>query len=273
MRSKLFVPAARPELFEKALASDADAISFDLEDSVSIEGKAAARSRLIEFLRGDVARSSAKRLIVRINALGTPFAEEDLSALANSATHIINVPKVEDPETVAAIAAMTEFPLLLTIETPGGLRRGAEIAAAHRRVIGLQVGLNDLFEPLGIDRRDPNNVHAALWQIRLSAGDAGCFAFDGAWPDIEDEAGFRAEAALAHRLGYLGKSCIHPRQVPLANAAFQDSFTPDEARRLLAVAEKAATRGEGAFAFEGRMIDRPAIERAKAVLASARAGE
>ena len=269
MRSKLFVPGARPDLFEKALSGDADAISFDLEDSVTLDGKAAARERLAEFLRSDLARRSEKRLIVRINGLDTPFAEEDLAALADGATQIINVPKVEEPRSVEAIAVMTAIPLLLTIETPRGLRQAAQIAAANPRVVGLQVGLNDLFAPLSIVRRDPQHVHAALWQIRLAAGEAGCFAYDGAWPDIDDEEGFHTEAELAHSLGYLGKSCVHPRQLPLANAIFVDRFTVDEARRLLQAAEEAAARGQGAFSFEGRMIDRPAIERARATIASA----
>lgn len=271
MRSKLFVPGARPDLFEKALTSDADAISFDLEDSVTLDGKAAARERLGEFLRSDLAQGSSKRLIVRINGLDTPFAEEDLAALTDGATQIINVPKVEGPQSVEAIAAMTAIPLLLTIETPRGLRQAAQIAGASAQVVGLQVGLNDLFAPLGIDRGNIRHVHAALWQIRLAAGEARCFAYDGAWPHIDDEAGFRREAELAHSLGYLGKSCIHPRQVSLANAIFVDSFTVDEARRLLKAAEEAASRGQGAFSFEGRMIDRPAIERARATIASARA--
>lgn len=268
MRSKLFVPGARPDLFEKALASEADAISFDLEDSVPPEGKVAARTRLAEFLRSDAARASPKRLIVRVNALDTPFALEDVVLLAGGATHIINVPKIETPENVQAVAAATELPLLINIESPRGLRRAAELASVHPRVAGLQVGLNDLFTPLGIARDDRAHVHSALWQVRLAAGEAGCFAYDGAWPEIEDEAGFRAEAELAHSLGFLGKSCIHPRQVPVANAVFARSDGAEEARRLLIAAETATARGHGAFTFEGRMIDRPAIDRAKRTLAA-----
>src|SRR3712207_673410 len=98
MRSKLFGPGARADLFDKALASEADAISFDLEDSVPLDGKVAARSHLVEFLRSDGARASRKHLIVRINAFDTPFAHDDIAALSGSATHLINVPKVESLE-------------------------------------------------------------------------------------------------------------------------------------------------------------------------------
>ena len=269
MRSKLFVPGARPELFAKALFSDADAISYDLEDAVPADGKVAARERLADFLRGDIARASDKRLIVRINALDTPWGRDDLAALVDGAVHLVNLPKAEHPDAVREAAAAIDLPLLVNIESPAGLRRAGEIAAAHPRVAGLQVGLNDLFAPLGIDRSDPRHVHAALWQVRLAAGEAGCFAYDGAWPALDDEAGFRAEAELGHSLGYLGKSCIHPRQVPIANAIFGSGSAVAHAHRLLAAAQAAELRGHGAFAFEGQMIDRPAIDRAKAVVAAA----
>lgn len=268
MRSKLFVPGVRPDLFGKALASEADAISFDLEDSVPCEGKEAARAHVAEFLRTDAARASSKQLIVRINALGTAYGRDDLRALAGGATHLINVPKVEAPEDVQAAAAATDLPLLVNIESPRGLRNAAELAAAHPMVIGLQAGLNDLFESLAIDRFNRDHIHSALWQVRLAAGEAGCFAFDGAWPQIDDEPGYRAEAELAHSLGFLGKSCIHPRQVPIANSVFAESYTVEQATRILAAAEAAAERGHGAFTLEGRMIDRPAIDRAKARLAT-----
>ena len=269
MRSKLFVPGARPDLFEKALASEADAISFDLEDSVPLTGKAAARAQLSSFLASSAVRQCDKRLIIRINALDTPDARDDLSAFSQTPNCIINLAKVETSEEVVTAATLTSAPLLVNIETPRGLRRAAEIGAAHPQVIGLQVGLNDLFAPLGIDRRNRDHVHAALWQVRVAAGEAGCFAYDGAWPDIMDEAGFRAEAELAHSLGFLGKSCIHPRQVPTANAVFDDAEAVGRAERLIEAADSAAARGLGAFAFEGRMIDRPEIDRAKATLRAA----
>ncbi|BBB14320.1 HpcH/HpaI aldolase/citrate lyase family protein [Sphingopyxis sp. FD7] len=270
MRSKLFVPGARPELFAKALASEADAISFDLEDSVPAEGKIAARAHVAEFLRSDIARASAKRLIVRVNGLDTPFGHDDCKALTNGAAHMINLPKVDSVEDVEAMASVTDLPLLLTIETPRGLRVATDLATASPQVAGLQVGLNDLCAPLGIARADREHIHAALWQIRLAAGEARCFAYDGAWPDIADEEGFCAEAALAESLGFLGKSCIHPRQVALANAMFGAADNEvDAARRLLRAAEAAAARGHGAFAFEGRMVDRPAIDRARAAITAA----
>lgn len=269
MRSKLFVPGARPDLFDKALASQADAISFDLEDSVPEAGKAVARERVAQFLQSDQARRSDKLFVVRINALDTPFAGDDLAALSARGRCIINLPKVESAEEVAAVAAQTAARLLLNIETPRGMRRAAAIGAAHPNVMGLQVGLNDLFAALGVDRRNLDHVRAALWSVRLAAGEAGCKAFDGAWPDLADEDGFRAEAELARSLGFSGKSCIHPAQVPIANAIFDLSDSLADAERLVAAADDAEARGHGAFSYEGRMVDRPEIDRARKDLRAA----
>lgn len=285
MRSKLFVPGARPDFFEKALASDADALSFDLEDSVTDAGKDAAREAVATFLTKDATRdalaSTGKRVIVRINALDSPDFAADVAAMTLPAVGLINLPKLEDPADVGTVAAALEraeqaagitwpIGLLVTIETPRALRRAAEIATAHPRVAGLQLGLNDLFEALAIDRHAPGNAHAVMLAMRLASGEGGGFAYDGAYAAIDDEPGFRREAEQARALGYLGKSCIHPRQVAIANAVFDARADAlDEARRIVAAADGAAKDGHGAFQFDGRMIDRPAIERARAQLAMA----
>lgn len=280
MRSKLFVPGTRPELFGKALAGAADAVSFDLEDAVPEDRKDQARADVAAFVRTDAARTAAKLVIVRINALDTPHFERDVDALAGAGLGLLNLPKTEYVEDVrAAVAALeraetahgvtTPVRLLVNIETPRGLRDAAAIASAHPRVAGLQLGLADLFEPHGIARRDAANVHAALFAMRLAAAQAGVFAVDAAYADIHDEEGFRVEAAMAHRLGYVGKSCIHPRQVALANAAFRPGDDEIEAaRRIVASAGDALSRGVGAFVVDGRMIDLPFLKRAQALVAS-----
>ncbi|TRW16815.1 HpcH/HpaI aldolase/citrate lyase family protein [Glacieibacterium frigidum] len=272
MRSKLFVPAARPEFFTKALAGDADALSFDLEDSVPAGAKAAARARLAELLASDAVRGSAKTIIVRVNGLDTPDFAEDVAALRGARVDLINLPKCEDAAVIQAAAeAVGDTRLLPTLETPRALARAAEIAA-HPAVAGLQVGLNDLFATLGIDRRNVAHVHAALWTIRMAAGEGGCVAIDGAWPNIDDADGFRAEAELARSMGYVGKSCVHPSQVALANAVFgNDAATLDRARRIIAAGDSAAATGRGAFTLDGEMIDRPAIEQARTLLAGGKA--
>ena len=280
MRSKLFVPGARPELFDKALASAADALSFDLEDSVPEAGKQAARAAIASFLaRADVLASN-KLLIVRTNATDSPHFAADLAAMAVPGLWLLNIPKVESAAQVRQVAVALEraeaangvtrpIGLLLNIETPRGLRLAAELAAAHPRVAGLQLGLGDLFAPNGI-ARTPANVHAVLFAVKMAATEAGVFACDGAWPDVADADGFQTEAGLAQALGFIGKSCIHPRQVALANELFSvPEALLDEARRIVAAAQAASDLGRGAFLFEGRMIDVPYLRRAEALLAGA----
>jgi citrate lyase subunit beta/citryl-CoA lyase len=274
MRSKLFVPAIRPELFAKAMASQADAVSFDLEDAVPAEHKAEARAHLSQFLREPPVMR--KTVIVRVNGHDSADFAADLAALAGLPIDVINLPKCEAAQDVRAAAdAIAQHwdrapGLLLNIETARGLRLAADIAGAHASVVGLQLGLGDLFEPQGIDRRSHANVHAVMVALRMAAAEAGVYAYDSAWGDIEDEAGFRAEAQLARALGYLGKSCIHPRQVALANTLFQPS---DEeiaaARKIVAAAAEASARGHGAFVVDGRMIDAPYLRRAQAIVAAA----
>lgn len=281
MRSKLFVPGSRPELFAKALAGEADALSFDLEDAVVEERKAAARTAVADFIAATLAQT-AKRIIVRTNAPDSPLFAADLAAVARPGVNLLNLPKIESPQAVLdAVAALETaerangvtqpISLLLNIETPRALAAAAGIAAAHWRVAGLQLGLGDLFEPDGIDRADSRNVHAAMFALRMAAAQAGVFAMDGAFAALDDDAGFREEAHMARRLGFIGKSCIHPRQVGLANAA----FAPTEAelaaaRRIVAAAQAAEAQARGVFVVDGRMIDAPFLERARALLATAR---
>ncbi|MBB4155531.1 citrate lyase subunit beta/citryl-CoA lyase [Sphingomonas jinjuensis] len=275
IRSKLFVPCSRPALFAKALAGEADAISFDLEDSVPEDSKETARQALADILASDLLRASGKTIIVRLNAVDTPHFAADAAVLAGAPIDLVNLPKIDNAAAVRHAAAAldghgVDAPLLLNIESAAGVAQATTIAGAHPRVAGLQVGLNDLFASMGIDRADPRHAHAALWSVRLASGAAGCLALDGAWPDLTDDEGFRAEAALARSLGYAGKSCIHPRQVPIANAVFDDGDRLAQARRLLAAAEGAAREGRGAFTLDGRMVDRPMIDQARALLAGER---
>lgn len=281
MRSKLFVPGSRPELFAKALAGAADALSFDLEDAVAPSRKDEARGHLARLLAAPEAVASGKTLIVRVNALDTGQFHADVQAVVRPGLHLVNLPKAEREADVVAAASAVEqacrangvegpVGLLLNIESPRALRRAASLAAAHPSVAGLQLGLGDLFEPAGIARREPAAVQQAMFALRMAAAEAGVFAYDSAFANIEDEAGYRAEAELARSLGYIGKSCIHPRQVPLANAAFRP--TDEEiahAGRVVQAAREAAAKGTAAFVVDGRMIDGPFLRRAEAVLRAA----
>jgi len=261
MRSKLFVPGSRPELFAKAFAGPADAISIDLEDAVLEARKPEARAATAAFLRS-LGTATTKIVIVRINALSTPHASADLDAVVGPGLAIVNVPKCESADDVRAAAehiARVERErgegartgILANVESPRGLRRAGEIAAADPRVIGLQLGLGDLFEPLGIDRADVDAVRHVQLALRFAAGEAGLPAYDGAY-------------AIA------GKSCIHPSQVAPANEVFRPADAELAlARRVLEAWEDAERRGLGAVLIDGQMIDRPFVVRAQAVVAAA----
>jgi len=282
MRSKLFVPGTRPELFAKALAGEADAISLDLEDAVSEPRKGEARDTVRRFLESGESASSRKTLIVRVNAMDTPHFEHDIAAVARTGVHLINLPKPQSPAHVRAAAEAVEraerangvqapIGLLLNIETPAALRMAAELALAHPRVAGLQLGLGDLFEPLGIARREPSAIRQAMFAVRIAAGEAGLYAYDSAFADIRDAEGFRAEAKLARDLGFLGKTCIHPSQIAIANEVFRP--TDEEiahARKVVEAAREADAKGVGAYVVDGKMIDIPFVIRARAIVESAR---
>lgn len=282
MRSKLFVPASRPELFDKALASEADAISLDLEDSVVEARKAEARAAVQHFLLSDAASRTRKTLIVRVNAMDTPHFAADIAAVVRENLAMLNLPKPNSPSDILdAVAALERaeadngvgkpVALLANIETAKARRHSFDIASAHVRVAGLQLGYADLFEPLGIDRYDAANVHATMFALRLAAGEAGVFAMDGAYPNITDAAGFRTEAQMARHLGYWGKSCIHPSQIAIANEVFSPTEREIEtAQNVLDAAKRAEAEGTGAMVVGGKMIDAPFIRRAEAILAMAR---
>jgi citrate lyase subunit beta/citryl-CoA lyase len=278
MRSKLFVPASRPELFEKAMAGEADALSFDLEDAVDEAVKDEARQNLARFLRS-LPDNHGKTIIVRVNGLATPHFDADLEAIVGPGLDLVNLPKPESTDDVrhcAAVLARLErgmsdgAGILVNIESPRALRLAAELAGASPRVRGLQVGYGDLIEPLNIDRYNPAVIQHIMLAVRVAAGEAGIWAYDGAYANIKDTEGYKREAEMARRLGYLGKSAIHPSQVPLANAIFRP--TDAEIAHSLTVVEaarEAARKGVGAFTVDGRMVDAPFIRRAEQILALA----
>lgn len=282
MRSKLFVPASRPELFSKALVSDADALSFDLEDAVHESRKEEARRLLAEFLHSPAAVACRKTIIVRVNPAASRHFAADLDAVLQARVDLINLPKPQSPEEIRdALAAIEKIEharglkprarLLINIESPLALRIAFQLAGAHARVAGLQLGLGDLFEPLAIARGDVAAVHAAMFATRMAAGEAGIFAYDAAFADIADMQGFRAEARRARDLGFLGKSCIHPSQIAMANEVFCPTAAEiAHAQKVVAAVAAAELTGLGAYVVEGKMVDGPFLTRAAAVLAEAR---
>jgi citrate lyase subunit beta/citryl-CoA lyase len=157
--------------------------------------------------------------------------------------------------------------ILANIETPKAFRLAAEIAGADPRVAGLQLGFGDLLEPHGIERYDPRVVLHFQLGVKLAAAEAGVFALDSAVADVKNVEFLKQEADTARRLGYVGKSAIHPSQVAIINAAFRPSDAEiAHSLKVVASARKAAADGVGAWTVDGKMIDAPFVARAEAIL-------
>ncbi|MDQ6647338.1 MAG: CoA ester lyase, partial [Pseudomonadota bacterium] len=243
--------------------------------------KAQARAALSALLESGALAHGGKTIIVRTNAPRSPHFEADLDAIVRPGVDLINQPKIESPAMLLAAIVMIEqaerahgvtqpTSLLVNVETPQALADAAKIAAAHPRVNGLQLGLGDLFEAHGIDRADPRNVHAAMFTLRLAAARAGVMAVDGAFASLEDEAGYCAEARMARQLGFVGKTCVHPRQVALANRIFAPTEAElERAQRIVDASLLAANQAQGVFVVDGKMVDLPFLKRAQAMLATA----
>jgi citrate lyase subunit beta/citryl-CoA lyase len=275
MRSKLFVPGTRPELFEKAEKSAADSLSFDLEDSVTQDRKDEARENLKRHLAGRA--PNGKVVLVRVNAADSPHFAADVEAMAGA--DIINLPMAEEAAHVAALAGLlakagaARTGILVNIETPKAVLRAAELAAADPRVVGLQIGYADLLEPYGIARRDEGALNHIRMSVRLAAASANVAAYDGAFAAVNDPDAYRAECLAARAQGFAGKSCIHPSQIAIANECFRPSEAEvARAKRIVAAAEEAERKGVGAILLDGQMVDRPFLIGARAILAAAGEG-
>ena len=262
-RSLLFAPADDERKLAKALASDADAVVADLEDAVAPEAKPAARDVIRRVF--DAAEGGALRL-VRINAVGTAFHEEDLALVAELTLEAVVLPKAT-PEAVDALGS-TGPPIVAIAETAQGVRLAYELAT-HPRVVALQIGAVDLGAETGLEpRADGQELLYVRSKLVLDSVAAGVRApFDVVHLDIEATEELEAECRLARSLGFRGKACIHPAQIPIVNRA----FAPSEAevawsRRVVAANDDAAAAGRGVFALDGAMIDLPVVERARRVL-------
>ena len=272
-RSFLFVPANRPERYAKALASGADAVIIDLEDAIAPADKLLARQTLLQTVASLDAAARA-RLVVRINAAGTPWHADDLAALralgAPGATDMaaVMVSKAESPATLADVAAAAGLACALVplIESVAGLDALGALAASPQ-VLRLAFGHLDFQADAGLacglDEAELVPVRLALVLASRRAGLAA--PVDGISPGTLDTAQLGLDAARSRRGGFGGKLCIHPTQVAVVNASFAPSAQElDWARRVQAAFTKA---GGGVFSLDGRMVDAPVLRLAQRTLA------
>jgi len=255
VRSVLFLPASNPRAIAKAREAGADLVVLDLEDAVKTEDKAAARKAAVEA----VADAWTMPIAIRINGVGSKWHSPDLDAAARSKADLIIVPRAISAHLVRGVAEAVSKPVLAMIETAAGVLAAPQIAQV---CAGLIAGTNDLRAdlrlPLGASRMP---ISASLQMIVLAARAAGIAVFDGVFNSLDDADGFVAEAVEGRRLGFDGKSLIHPNQIALCHQA----FAPSEGELERAKALVAAFHG-GAERFGNEMIERMHVEAAERVL-------
>lgn len=281
MRSLLFVPADSGPKLDKAMASGADAVIIDLEDSISPERKAHARAACLDYLKDATAKTARPRILVRINGLDTGMTDADLDAIVAGRPDAVLFPKAEggaslvqlDAKLTAreAVAGMPEGAIKVlaqNVESALGLFLAGTFRDSSKRLIGMTWGPEDLSAELGAEaNRDDNGILTEPYRLARSiclfgAAAAKVPAIETIYPDFRNAEGLRRETADARRDGFTGRLAIHPAQVAVINEVFTPS--PEQIEKAKAViAAFASQPGAGAVGIDGKMYDRPHLVRAQ----------
>lgn len=277
-RSMLFVPGANAAMVSNSFIYSADAIMFDLEDSVALREKDAARLLVFHALQHPMYQTI--ETIVRVNALDSEFGINDLEAVVRAGVDIVRLPKTDSAQDVvdmekhiARIEAecgreVGSTGMLAAIESAEGINNAVDIARSSPRLIGIALGAEDYVRNLRTER-SPEGIELlfARCSILQAARAAGIAAFDTVYSDANNEQGFLNEAAHIKQLGFDGKSLINPRQIELLHNLYAPTSKElEHAQRVIEAAEAAALEGLGVVSLNGKMIDGPIIERARLVL-------
>ncbi|MEV6283459.1 CoA ester lyase [Kribbella sp. NPDC051770] len=261
MLTALYVPANRPDRFAKAVAAGPDLVVFDLEDAVPVDDKSDARGWAVAW----IAARATGSFEIRVNAPGTPWIEDDLAALAAVPDVRVRVPKVETAADVhAVLAQVPSAKITALIESPLGLERAFEIASADPRVVAVALGEADLSSALGVDT--PEGLTWARGRLVSASRAAGLGApMMSVYPHVNDEEGLRRTSLQGRTLGFVGRTAIHPRQLPTIVEAFTPTATQlADAADLLAAVEKAGVTEGGVIVLpDGRMVDPAMLGRAR----------
>ena len=288
MRSLLFVPADSERKLEKALASGADCVILDCEDSVRPEAKSKAREQAAAFLAAALTQSTHPRLYVRINGLRSGLTSADLDAVMPSRPDGIVLPKCLNGASLQHLGAMLAVKeaehdltdgatriMAIVTETPASIFDMRTYAFAGSRLEALTWGAEDLAARLGAEsNREADGLYTFPYALARSltlfaAASAGVLAIDAVYANFRDLSALRCESESAKRDGFTGKMAIHPAQIPVINEIFtpsQDSIA--KARAIVAAFEAAPLAG--VIGFEGEMLDLPHLERARRLLAGIR---
>jgi len=286
MRSLLFVPADGGTKLDKAMASGADAVIIDLEDSIAPERKERARAAALSFLKDATAQTARPRILVRINGLDTGMTDADLEAIVPGKPDAIVFPKAEGGSSVVhldakltareAIAGLPEGGIKIlaqAVESAAGLFLAGTFRDASPRLIGLTWGPEDLSAELGAEaNRDTAGQLTEPYRLARSmclygAAAAKLPAIETVYVDFRNSEGLRRDTQDARRDGFTGRLAIHPAQVPVINEVFTPS--PEQiAKAKAVVAAFAAQPGAGTIGIDGKMFDRPHLIRAQRLLDS-----
>lgn len=283
-RTMMFVPGANAAMLRDAALYGADSVMFDLEDAVSLKEKDSART-LVHFALKTFDYSNVET-VVRINGLDTVGAQ-DVEAMVLAGVNVIRLPKTETAQDIVDVEAVIEkvekennIPLgrtkmMAAIESAEGTLNAREIALASDRLIGIALGAEDYVTNMKTKRHpDGQELFFARSYILHAARAAGIAAIDTVYSDVNNMEGFADEVRRIKQLGFDGKSVINPRQIPVVN----DIYTPTEkeiqhAKEVIWAIREAEEKGSGVIALNGKMIDKPIVERAERVIALAKAAK
>ncbi len=282
-RTMMFVPGNNPGMLRDSYIYGADCLMFDLEDSVSLTEKDAARFLVYNMVKtmnyGDT------EIVVRINGLDTPYGKHDIEAMVRAGVDVIRLPKTETKQDILDVESVIEevekkigkevglTKMMAAIEGPLGVFNAYDIAHASNRLIGIALGAEDFVTNMKTKRyANGMELFAARSQIVLAARAAGIYALDTVYSDVDNEEGFRNEVEFIKQLGFDGKSIINPRQIGIVN----DIYTPttkeiEKALDVKRAIKEAEEKGSGVISLNGKMIDKPIVERADRVLHLAKA--
>jgi citrate lyase subunit beta/citryl-CoA lyase len=277
-RTMMFLPASNPGMVKEAYIYGADSIMFDLEDAVAVTEKDSARFLVYNALR--TIDYGNTELVVRVNGLDTPFGRDDIEAVVRAGVHVVRLPKTERKEDIHAVEAVIEeverkcgrevgsTKMMAAIESPIGIINAYEIATASKRLIAVALGAEDYVTNMKTKRyADGMELLGARSQIIIAARAAGIYAIDTVYTEVDNEEGFKREVELIKQLGFDGKSVVNPRQIKPVHEIYTP--TPEEIKKSIAVVnadKEAKQKGLGVISLNGKMIDKPIVERAERVL-------
>ncbi|HHJ4873228.1 TPA: citrate (pro-3S)-lyase subunit beta [Streptococcus pyogenes] len=281
-RTMMFVPGANAAMLRDAPLFGADSIMFDLEDSVSLKEKDTSRA-LVHFALKTFDYSSVET-VVRVNGLDSCGAL-DIEAVVLAGVNVIRLPKTETAQDIIDVEAVIErverensievgrTRMMAAIESAEGVLNAREIAKASKRLIGIALGAEDYVTNIKTRRYpDGQELFFARSMILHAARAAGIAAIDTVYSDVNNTEGFQNEVRMIKQLGFDGKSVINPRQIPLVN----EIYTPtkkeiDHAKQVIWAIREAESKGSGVISLNGKMVDKPIVERAERVIALATA--